>query len=44
MGIDIIESRSLMKRLIFLSCLGLIKGGAVSGAKSGGHEEITIKR
>ena len=33
MEIDKIVSRSLMKRLISLSGLGLVKGGAVSGAK-----------
>ena len=32
-GIDIVVSRSLMKRLISLSGLGLVKGGAVSEAK-----------
>ena len=32
MEIDKIVSRSLMKRLISLSGLGLVKGGAVSGA------------
>ena len=33
MGIDKAVSRSLIKRLISLSGLGLVKGGAVSGAK-----------
>ena len=33
MEIDKIVSRSLMKRLISLSGLGLVKEGAVSGAK-----------
>ena len=33
MEIDRIVSRSLMKRLISLSGLGLVKGGAVSGAE-----------
>ena len=33
MEIDKIRSRSLMKRHISLSDLGLVKGGAVSGAK-----------
>ena len=33
MGIDKAVTRSLMKRLISLSGLGLVKGGAVSGAK-----------
>ena len=33
MQIDKIVSRSLMKRLISLSGLGLVKGGAVSGTK-----------
>ena len=33
MEIDKIVSRSLMKRLISLSGLGLVKGGAVSGTK-----------
>ena len=33
MEIDKILSRSFMKRLISLSGLGLVKGGAVSGAE-----------
>ena len=33
-----------MKSLISLSGLGLVKGGAVWGQKTGGHKEITIKR
>ena len=33
MGIEKAVSRYLMKRLISLSGLGLVKGGAVSGAK-----------
>ena len=33
MEIDKILSRSLMKRFLSLSGLGLVKGGAVSGAK-----------
>ena len=33
MEINKVASRSLMKRLISLSGLGLVKGGAVSGAK-----------
>ena len=33
MEIDRVVGRSLMKRLISLSGLGLVKGGAVSGAK-----------
>ena len=34
-GTDKIVSRSFMKKLISLSGLGLVKGGAVSGAKVG---------
>ena len=33
MGIDKVLSRSLMKRLISLSGISLVKGGAVSGPK-----------
>ena len=37
MGIEKAVSRYLMKRLISLSGLGLVKGGAVSEEKFGGH-------
>ena len=48
MEIDKVVSRSFMKRLISLSGLGLVKGGAVSGAKiwrllRNNHTEVSLE-